>query len=69
MTVLIALSLVLAPVLASATHEAKQFTAVDMLSAPRPQAPIPNYEGTQAISVVDNWDPTKDKYVRPVSYG
>ena len=62
MTVLLALSLVLAPFLASASHATpKEFTAVDMLSAPRPQAPIPNYEGTQAISVVDNWDPVKDK--------
>jgi len=61
MTVLLALSLVLAPLLASASHATpKEFTAVDMLSAPRPQAPVPNYEG-KAISVVDNWDPVKDK--------
>jgi hypothetical protein len=41
----------------------KAFTADDLISAPRPQAPIPNQEGTQAISVVDKWDPVKDKWV------
>jgi len=62
MTVLSALYLVLAPLVAIASHATpKEFTAVDMLSAPRPQAPIPNRKGTQAISVVDNWDPVKDK--------
>jgi hypothetical protein len=62
MTVLLTLSLVLAPLLVSAGHVAsKEFSAEDMLSAPRPQAPIPNYEGTQAISLVDNWDPVEDK--------
>jgi hypothetical protein len=62
MTVLLALSMLLAPLVASAAHgNAKEFTAEDMLSAPRPQAPIPNLEGTQAISLVDNWDPVKDR--------
>jgi len=62
MTVISALYLVLAPLVAIAFHATpKEFTAVDMLSAPRPQAPVPNREGTQAISVVDNWDPVKDK--------
>lgn len=56
------LPLVLAPLLASATHsKPKDFSAEDLLSAPRPQAPIPNLEGTQAISLVDNWDPSTDK--------
>lgn len=61
MTILLALGLLLAPLWAQASHGSKHFSAEDMLSAPRPQAPVPNYEGTQAISVVDNWDPVKDK--------
>lgn len=59
---LLGLSLLLAPLLASHVDaSSKAFTAEDMLSAPRPQAPIANYEGTQAISLVDNWDPVKDR--------
>ena len=56
------LPLVLAPLLARAAHSrSKDFTAEDLLSAPRPQAPVPNLEGTQAISLVDDWDPSTDK--------
>lgn len=48
----------LAPALAQSE---KEFTAEDLLSAPRPQRPIPNSHGDQAISIVDRWDPKADK--------
>ena len=37
------------------------FTAVDMLSAPRPQAAIASPDGLKALSVVDRWNETNDK--------
>jgi hypothetical protein len=56
------LPFILAPLLASAGQaKTKEFTVENLLSAPRPQPPIPSLEGTQAISVVDNWDPIEDK--------
>lgn len=37
-----------------------QFTPVDMLSTPRPQAAIAAPGGQHAISVVDQWDEKED---------
>ncbi|KAK4686640.1 hypothetical protein P7C73_g3487, partial [Tremellales sp. Uapishka_1] len=42
------------------------FTAEDMLSAPRPQAPVVGPDGAHAISVVDQWDPKTDSTSRSV---
>jgi hypothetical protein len=69
MRVSLPLTAALAPLLATASQSnTKDFTADDLISAPRPQAPIPNQEGTQAISVVDKWDPVKDKWVVADTY-
>jgi hypothetical protein len=38
----------------------KQFTPVDMLSTPRPQAAIAAPDGLHAISVVDQWNEKDD---------
>ena len=54
-------ALLATPILAVATSSHRAFTPQDMLSAPRPQAPIANAQGTQAISLVDQWDPESDK--------
>lgn len=37
------------------------FTAKDMLSAPRTQAPILNPGHDLALNVVDQWDPKSDQ--------
>lgn len=39
----------------------KEFTPVDMLSAPRPQPPIVAPGGKGAISVVDQWEEKSNK--------
>ena len=44
-----------------AAASSKVFTVDDLISAPRPQPPIPDNKGTQAISVVDQWNPKDDK--------
>ncbi|ORY26133.1 putative peptidase [Naematelia encephala] len=44
----------------------KPLGAEDMLSAPRPQAPIPSPDGHNAINVVDRWSPTDDITTRSV---
>jgi hypothetical protein len=41
-------------------------TAVDVLSAPRPQAPILSPERDLALNIVDQWDPELDQYVPPL---
>ena len=37
------------------------FSPKDMLSAPRPQAPVVCPDGSRAISVVDRWDSKEDE--------
>lgn len=44
----------------------KALTAVDMLSAPRPQAHIAAPDGKHALNAVDQWDPKSDKTTRTV---
>jgi hypothetical protein len=58
---MLALATALATPVAMVAASSKAFTPEDMLSAPRPQPPIANYNGTHAISVVDNWEPKTDK--------
>lgn len=57
----LAAGLLAAPLATVATAGHKAFTPQDLLSAPRPQAPVANEQGTQAISIVDQWDPESDK--------
>lgn len=54
-------SLLLATALMTSAAARKDFTVDDLISAPRPQPPIPDAQGTQAISVVDQWSPEHDK--------
>jgi hypothetical protein len=61
MRTFLSLAAVLVAPVALAASSPKDFTAEDLLSAPRPQVPIPNHEGTHALSVVDNWNPKTDK--------
>jgi hypothetical protein len=61
MRTFLSLAAVLVAPAALAAGKSTEFTAEDLLSAPRPQAPIPNHEGTHALSVVDNWNPKTDK--------
>lgn len=42
--------------LALGVMASKEFTPVDMLSTPRPQAPVVAPNGGNAISVVDQWE-------------
>lgn len=58
---LVVAGLLSSPLAALASSSAKEFTAQDLLSAPRPQPAIPDEHGTQALSVVDQWDPESDK--------
>lgn len=46
--------------LVTADNGPKQFTPVDMLSTPRPQAAIAAPDGLHAISVVDQWNEKDD---------
>lgn len=54
---------------AGATTSNSQFkyTARDMLSAPRPHAPVLHPDGNSALHVVDQWDPQTDSMGRTVS--
>jgi hypothetical protein len=61
MRVSVIAGLLATPLVTIASASRKEFTAQDLLSAPRPQAPIANEHGTQAISIVDQWDPEADK--------
>ena len=44
-----------------------KYTARDMLSAPRPHAPILHPDGNSALHVMDQWDPETDSMGRTVS--
>lgn len=44
-------------------------TAVEVLSAPRPQAPILSPERDLALNIVDQWDSKADQSVSPLSPG
>jgi hypothetical protein len=53
--------------LAAALVPASAYTARDMLSAPRPHAPVLNPDGNSALHVVDQWDAKTDLMSRTVS--
>lgn len=61
MRLMLSLATALVTPVVLAVVKSKEFTVEDLLSAPRPQAPIANHEGTHALSVVDNWDPKADR--------
>lgn len=53
--------------LAAFAPGALAYSARDMLSAPRPHAPVPHPNHMSALAIVDTWDPEHDRTSRVVN--